>query len=433
MKNLRLIAARIIDQVSDGHSLSDCLDGALSQVREARDRAWVHALCYGVCRFYTRLDVVLSQLLDKPMKAKDSDVHSLLLAGLYQLMYMRVPDYAAVTETVNAAQELKKPWARGMVNAVLRQYLRRRSEIEDAVALDPEAEFAHPEWWIDAIRKNWPSHWQSILNANNQHPPFALRVNRRLISRENYLEKLAAAGCSAKPIPETDSGIILETPVGTDELPGFSTGEVSVQDGAAQFAASLLQLAPNQLVLDACAAPGGKLTHILELAPDLAGVSAIEKETKRMRPIRENLERLNMRAELICHDANDVAGWWDGRQFDRVLLDAPCSASGVVRRHPDIKLLRRETDIKALASEQRRLLASLWPVLKPGGILLYVTCSIFSAENEEVLLDFLRAQADAEEYRFSAEWGLPREIGRQILPGMYDMDGFYYARLRKLE
>ncbi|VVC74825.1 Ribosomal RNA small subunit methyltransferase B [Aquicella siphonis] len=432
MMNLRLAAARIIDQVTDGRSLSDCLDAPLSAVKDARDRAWVHALCYGVCRYYTRLDAVLGHLLQKPMKAKDSDVHALLLTGLYQLMYMRVPDYAAVTETVNATAQLKKTWARGLVNAVLREYLRSRDRIEKTLEADPEASFAHPQWWIDAVRQDWPYHWQSILHANNQHPPFALRVNRRLISRDKYLEKLADAGHPAKAIPETDSGIILETPVAADELPGFSAGEISVQDGAAQLAAGLLDLAPHLRVLDACAAPGGKLTHILEIMPDLAGLSAIEKEPSRLPQITENLNRLNMRADLFCHDANDVSGWWDGRLFDRVLVDAPCSASGVVRRHPDIKLLRRQSDVGMLAAEQRRLLASLWQVLKPGGFLVYATCSVFLQENVFVLRDFMRSHQDAAEDKLIVDWGLPCEIGRQIIPGMHDMDGFYYARLRKL-
>ena len=431
MSNLRLIASRIIDDVTDGHSLSDRLDTILPTIKDHRDRALVQAMCYGVCRFYTQLDTLLSYLLDNPMRAKDSDVHALLLVGLYQLMAMRIPDYAAVTETVNATEKLKKPWARGLVNAVLREYLRQRETLDKEIQSDPEALYAHPAWWIDGIKTAWPEHWEVILQANNQHPPFALRVNQQRLSREEYLEKLQQAGHAAQSVPETKCGIILDTPVATEELPGFSQGEVSVQDGAAQLAAEILQLAPHQRVLDACAAPGGKLTHMLEIAPDLSSVVAVEKEAARISSIKENLTRLNMHADCICQDATRVDQWWDGQLFDRILLDAPCSASGVVRRHPDIKLLRHPSDIKAMAKDQLNILASLWPLLKPGGLFLYATCSIFPEENTKVLQQFIAKHDDAKEEKIMVTWGIACDIGRQILPGMHQMDGFYYALLRK--
>lgn len=425
--NSRLIAARVIDAVTDGNSLADCLDPALSSIKDKRDRAFVQALCYGVCRFYTRLDVILSQLLQKPMKAKDSDVHALLLVGLYQLTAMRIPEYAAVTETVNATEHLNKPWARGFANAVLREYLRNKEQIEAKIKDDAEATYAHPSWWITALKKAWPNEWQEILAANNTHPPFALRVNQQHMMREQYLEKLRAENISAQIIPETQNGIILDEPISIENLPGFLAGDVSVQDGAAQLAAELLDLAPNLTILDACAAPGGKLTHILEIQPD-STVTAVEYDADRMLAIKENLTRLKLtETKLVCHDAGDVQAWWDGHAFDRILLDAPCSASGVIRRHPDIKLLRLPTDIKVLAKQQLHLLTALWPLLKPHGLFVYATCSMFPEENTQVLQAFLAAHPDAKEEKIDADWGIACEVGRQILPGMHNMDGFYYA------
>ena len=432
MSNLRLTASRIISDVTEGRSLSDCLESVLPAIKDNRDRAFVQAICYGVCRFYPRLDLVLSHLLEKPMRENDSDVHALLLVGLFQLMAMRIPDYAAVTETVNATEKLKKPWARGLVNAILREYLREREAMEKEIQLDEEALYAHPEWWIKSIRKDWPAEWQTTLNANNDHPPFALRVNQQKITREKYLEKLQAADYSAHIIPETTSGIILDAPIAAEALPGFSQGEVFVQDGAAQLAAELLQLAPDLRVLDACAAPAASLPYT-EIQPDLSAVIAVDKEASRISSIKENLVWLNMNAECIHADVNNVKAWWDGKCFDRILLDAPCSASGVVRRHPDIKLLRYPSDVPAFAMEQKKLLTSLWPLLNKGGLLLYATCSVFQEENTQVLEDFLKTQPDAREEIIPTSFGLACRVGRQILTGMHEMDGFYYALLRKID
>jgi 16S rRNA (cytosine967-C5)-methyltransferase len=429
--NLRLIAARVIDQVTEGFSLTDVLEKALSSLKEARDRAFVQAVCYGVCRFYARLDVIAGELLKKPMNAKDSDVHALIMVGLFQLIEMRVATHAAVAETVNAAKALKKPWAQGLVNAVLREYLRRQEEITQKITSDEEAQYAHSAWWISAIKKAWPTQWQDILNSNNEHPPFALRVNQKHNTPEKYITRLHAAGLQATAIPETSHGIILSSPVTTDHLPGFLAGDVSVQDGAAQLAAELLDLQKGLRVLDACAAPGGKLMHILEIEPDLSAVVAVEKDAERMDVIKENLARIQASAQCICADAAKTAKWWDEQAFDRILLDAPCSASGVIRRHPDIKLLRFPADIKAFAQTQLALLQALWPLLKTGGLFLYATCSIFPDENVNVIKQFLENHSDAHEEKLNVNWGLPCDIGRQILPGMHNMDGFYYARLRK--
>ncbi|EKD70622.1 MAG: hypothetical protein ACD_46C00478G0007 [uncultured bacterium] len=426
--NLRLIAAQIIDEVTNGRSLSDVLPTYFQSIKDPRDRAFVQALCYGVCRYYPRLDVILSYLLQKPMREKDSDVHALLLVGLYQLMEMRVPAHAAVSETVSAVEKFKKPWARGLINAVLREYLRNKDKIDAEMMTDDEAIYAHPSWWIHAIKKAWPDQWEQILSANNAHPPFSLRVNLQRADRDTYLHRIEN---EAQIIPETKTGILLASPISVDMLPGFADGDISVQDGAAQLAAELLQLEPEQLVLDACAAPGGKLMHMLEIQPQLE-VVAIEKDPKRIESIRENLIRLKSQADCICRDANEVESWWDGRLFDRILLDAPCSASGVIRRHPDIKLLRQPTDLKNLAKEQAKLLDSLWPLLTSGGLFVYVTCSIFPEENILQMQHFIDRHPDALEEKIRADWGIACDIGRQILPGMHEMDGFYYACFRKM-
>lgn len=424
--NLRLLAARIINDVTDGRSLSDCLEPTLKTLKDSRDRALVQAICYGVCRYYTRLDVMLSYLLKKPMNAEDSDVHALLLVGLYQLMDMRVAQHAAVSETVNAVEKMKKPWARGFVNAVLREYLRNHEALEERLQEDEEAHYAHPDWWIQTIKKAWPEQWEAILAANNAHPPFSLRVNQRIQKRDDYLEKVVGHA-----IAETQSGIVLDTPMPAEDLPGFYQGEVSVQDGAAQLAAELLDLKPNLRVLDACSAPGGKLTHILEIEPNLAACVAVEVDPERTKSIKENLARLRLQATCLTADASDVSAWWDGQQFDRILVDAPCSASGVIRRHPDIKLLRELNDLKGLVKEQRELLDALWPTLSADGVLLYATCSVFPQENVETVKAFLASHPDAHEDKIDAAWGVACEVGRQILPGMHGMDGFYYALIKK--
>lgn len=425
------MAAEIINLVTSGHSLAECLPAKLDKMTDARDRAFVQALCYGVCRFYSRLDVVLSHLLTKPMKEKDSDVHALLLVGLYQLMEMQTAPHAAVSETVNAVQALKKSWARGFVNAVLREYLRQQESLNNVMEQDDEAKYAHPAWWIKALKKAWPQQWEAILQANNQHPPFSLRVNVSHQNRENYLAKLQQQELSAHVIAHTEQGIILDNPVNVEQLPAFADGGVTVQDGAAQLAATLLQLQPHQRVLDACAAPGGKLTHILELAPD-AEVIAIEKESSRLAAIQENLTRLHQRAKIHCADAAKLDSWWDKKPFDKILLDAPCSASGVIRRHPDIKLLRQPADLRALQKEQYHLLTQLWQTLAPNGLLVYATCSVMPEENQNNIERFLAEHSDAVEEKIQAEWGVALSCGWQILSGMCEMDGFYYACIRKL-
>ncbi len=426
--NTRAIATQIIlEVVTQGRALSVPAKLQVSSL----DRAFIQSLCYGVIRWYLQLETIAEQLLQKPLKEKDKDIHVLILVGLYQLIHMRIPDYAAVGETVAATKTFKKMWAKNLVNGVLRQYLRSADEITQKLQNAAVVLYSHPQWMLQKIKHQWPDQWKEILEANNQHPPFALRVNQRAISRKQYCSLLTEAGDENHIIPETHAGIVLKNPVDVMQLPRFAEGSVSVQDGAAQLAAELLLLEPEQRVLDACAAPGGKTSHILEIQPQLSELIAIDCDETRLKTVRENLQRLQLSAQCIASDVGNLSAWWDQKPFDRILLDAPCSASGVIRRHPDIKLLRRESDLTQLASEQHRILSAVWQTLKAGGVLLYATCSIFIEENEQVMRQFLETHTDAKEERINVEWGKECRIGRQILPGMHGMDGFYYARLRK--
>jgi 16S rRNA (cytosine967-C5)-methyltransferase len=377
------------------------------------------------------LAAVADSLLEKPLKAKDQDVYALLLIGIYQLTDMRVPAYAAVAETVAATHDFDKHWAKNLVNGVLRTYQRQMDEIQADVSHDPEALYMHPAWFIGKVKKKWPLQWESVFAANNEHPPLALRVNQRHHTRAEYMDQLTQQDISATIIPETEMGIVLLHPMDVKQLPGFFDGDISVQDGAAQLAAELLDLAPGQRVLDACAAPGGKTAHILEREPNLAELIAVDNDDLRLDVVAENLQRLKLTAHCVHSDVGAVKEWWDGQLFDRILLDAPCSASGVIRRHPDIKLLRRPEDIHRLSQQQEHLLTALWPLLQVGGLLLYATCSIFPEENADVIARFLAKHTNAEEYKIVSAWGVDCAVGKQILPGDHGMDGFYYVRLRK--
>ena len=428
----RSVAASLVSSVADhGESLGGQLTAQLQAMDDPRQRALAQELTFGTLRWYFLLEAVLAQLLKQALKKKDRDIHALLLVGLYQLLLTRVTAHAAVNETVEAARCTGKSWAVNLVNGVLRNAQRRAQELLAAIDDQPTARWSHPAWWIAQLRRDWPQHWQQILEANNQRPPMVLRVNRLRCDAIAYQEQLRGAGIAGRRLPAVDAAIVLDEPVGVDRLPGFSDGLVSVQDGAAQLAAPQLELAVGQRVLDACAAPGGKTGHILELAPRLAELVAIDSDPRRVEKIRDNLARLRLNATLVAADAADTAHWWDGRRFDRILLDAPCSASGVVRRHPDIKLLRRRDDVQALSGQQQRLLEALWPLLAPGGILLYVTCSVFCAENSVAVQTFLGHHADASELPVAVDWGVGQPVGRQILPGEQGMDGFYFARLTK--
>ncbi len=428
--NPRALAAQVVEEVL---VRSRYLDAALTKAVGAaapRDAALIQEMSYGTLRWFHRLAAIAALFLDKPLKAKDQDVYALLLVGLYQLQFMRVAPHAAVTETVEAATALKKPWAKNLLNACLRGALREEARVQAAIAANPEAAFSHPAWLMEEIRRGWPADRENILAANNERPPLVLRVNRRHQSREQYLARLAQAGIAASAHAFSETAVVLESPVAVSELPGFAEGDVSVQDAAAQLAATLLDAQAGERVLDACAAPGGKTGHLLEQTA-LAELVALDREPARVKLIEENLTRLGLSAKTIIGDAENPAPWWDGRPFDRILADVPCSATGVIRRHPDIKLRRRPEDLPRLIATQEQILDGLWPLLKPGGKLLYATCSILPVENENQMTAFLRRHPDAAEDALPTKAGRARTIGRQILPGEAGMDGFYYARLRK--
>ncbi len=430
--NIRAVAAQALARVlGEGRSLTAAFPPTLILERlDPRDRGLLQELCYGVCRWQPQLQALLNLLLDRPLDPREPSVRALLLAGLYQLHHLRIPEHAAVAETVTAARQLHKPWAANLCNAVLRSFLRRRAELLAQVEIDAEARTAHPRWLLERLQHDWPDDWAAMITANNTRPPFALRVNPRHLSREDYQSRLAAAGKYAQPVAPVATALILTELVEPMTLPGFAEGWVSVQDAAAQLAAPLLNLQSGQRVLDACAAPGGKTSHILECASAL-DLTALDQDAERLERVRENLSRLRLNARLIAGNARQPSDWWDGVPYDRILLDAPCSATGVIRRHPDIKLLRRDADIAVLAREQQVILSSLWPLLRPGGRLLYATCSVLRQENEQVVAAFLASHPDAGERPILADWGRPLPYGRQILPGEAGMDGFYYAVLVK--
>ena len=426
--NTRLIAARVLSRVlQDGQSLTSTLESALQAVESGKDRAFIQALCYGVCRTYHRLDFILSGLLDKPLK--DTDVKALALVGLYQLKYMRVKPHAAVSETVLAAR--KKPWAKALINALLRRYLREQDNLEQKADTVQVAAVSHPDWLIKQIEQDWPQQAQQIFLENNQQPPMALRVNLTRSSTDEYLQQLRGLGIEAEAVSFCSSAIILDKPVAVDLLPGFADGLVSVQDTAAQLAAGLLDVQAGHRVLDVCAAPGGKAAHILEHQPQLKELVAVDVDASRMQRVNDTLQRLKLSATQAVGDAAKPEDWWDGQLFDRILLDAPCSALGVIRRHPDIKLLRRAGDIKPLQVLQLNILHAVWPLLASGGIMLYATCSILKQENEQQIDAFLAEHPDAVELPIDAAWGFAGSHGRQIMTGESAMDGFYYARIRK--
>ena len=430
----RAAAARVVDAVTDG---GRSLDAAIAEFEAGvapQDRSLLRLLAYGTLRRHWQIGAWLDELLARPLRRRDRIVHALLAVGLYQLTDTRVPDHAAVSETVEASRLLGRPKLAGLVNACLRRFRR-----EDLAALPPggdEARWNHPAWLLAAIRRDWPEDWQGILEANNARAPMWLRANSRRQSAHDYRERLAAAGIHAECMPGLDDALRLAEPCPVEALPGFASGDVSVQDGAAQIAAGWLLDRPAQRVLDACAAPGGKTGHLLERGVAGLELVAIDNDASRAEGIRENLSRLGYSATIVVADASNPEDWWDGRSFDAILLDAPCSASGVIRRHPDIRLLRRESDIATLAGVQRALLDALWPLLGPGGRLLYATCSVLAAENDAVVGAFLAANADATENTVLPDNNIRalmrrKACGYQVLPGTADLDGFYYACLEK--
>ncbi|MEP0072743.1 MAG: 16S rRNA (cytosine(967)-C(5))-methyltransferase RsmB [Marinomonas sp.] len=396
-------------------------------------------LCFGVCRQYPKLNSIALSLLSHPFEEKDTDLYATLLLGLYQLSYMNTPDHAAVNESVEACRILKKDWATKLMNAVLRRYQREGDEITENLESMPSVEYNHPKWLVKRFNKYWPDHLEQIIEASNTHPPMCIRVNESSVSRETYQAQLLELGIKSDTGIFSPSALYLRKAVKVTELPNFEEGFSSVQDEAAQLSAHILSPESGQKVLDACAAPGGKTGHLLEKSTDIE-LTAVELEPWRMEKIESNLERLGHSAHLICADAGDLDAWWDGEQFDKILLDVPCSATGVIRRNPDIKINRKPADITELVEIQKEIISQVWKTLKPNGFMLYATCSLMPEENEQQVHQFLEEHHDAKEVSlntlnqgFELEWGIPVSHGRQLFPSLEGHDGFYYCLLQKID
>jgi len=427
--NTRAVAAHTLTCViRQKSSLDAALESNIKRVTD-NDHALYRELCFGTCRYFFSLEYLLSQLLSKPLKNTNTDIKALVMVGLYQLWQLRVPDHAAINETVNGTIALKKAWAKNLVNGVLRRFTRERELLLHDAQLNSHQE--HPAWLAARIRTCWPDQWQAILRNNNDQAPMTLRVNKTAFSRGEYSERLAKNKIAHRNCLHAAEGITLEQAIDVNQLPQFSEGACSVQDEAAQLCAELLKLAPGQRVLDACCAPGGKTCHIAEKQPQLAELVAIDRDVKRLQRVNDNLLRLCVKAKVLQAEAQKLASWWDQVPFDRILLDAPCSATGVIRRHPDIKLLRRREDLENLCRIQRKLLSELWPTLIEGGLLVYATCSILPEENEKLVGAFVEQQIDAIHLPIDTMWGEARPYGRQLLPAAGGHDGFYYCVIRK--
>lgn len=419
-----------LQAVLDGRSLDAVLADA-PRPADDRDRALAAELSYGVCRWYFRLEALVGSLLRKPLKGRDRDLRLLLLVGAYQLLYTRMPAHAALSTTVDACRALGKPWASKLVNGVLRRLQREYAELGARVDADPGLRHAQPAWLYGAIAAAWPAQAQAILDALQARPPMTLRVDLRRIERAAYLQRLVAAGLAATPHPGVGSALVLDQAVAVERLPGFAEGLVSVQDAGAQLAAGLLDLRPGQRVLDACAAPGGKTLAIAQHCPGL-DLTALDIDEQRLARVAQNLDRAGCSARLLVGDAaRPEAAPWADAPYDRILADVPCSATGVMRRHPDIRLLRRSQDIAALAARQQAILDALWALLAPGGRLLYVTCSLLPQENADQVGAFLARHPEARALELAPGPGAPSGEGVQLLPGIDDTDGFFYAALTR--
>ena len=415
------------------------LDAALKDALVAADPklfASVRSLSYGAVRGYFRHEAILMKLLSTPVRSLDFLVRALLSVALYELEDERTPEYAVVDAAVQTAKATDAVRASGLINAVLRRYLRERKAIDIEIGRKPATRHAAPIWLADRLRADWPVRWTQLLAASDSQAPMWLRVNSRQTSTAAYLEELAVAGIAARAEQRVPFAIVLDSPCDVNELPGFSAGKVSVQDLGAQCAVFPLGLAPNQRVLDACAAPGGKTALIAEREPGLQKLVAVDIDPHRLVRVRENLSRGTLGAQVVGGDSVRPDEWWDGEPFDRILLDAPCSGLGVIRRHPDIRLRKSPSDIDKLPALQLRLLNASWNMLAPGGRLVYVTCTVTRSENHDVIAAFLAATADAALLPVESWLGWPGlgeadELGRQILPGEAGADGFYYAALTK--
>lgn len=417
-KNIRAVCAEmILNVVENGQSLSVVLND-LKQVKE-RDRPLVQELTYGILRTLPELEFYVQQLMARVLVNKNRIVHALILVGLYQLCHTRIPAHAALSETVEATVVLNKQGFKKVVNGVLRSFLRQKTQLEQAFKNSDLASL-HPKWLLEEIQKAYPKDWQSIIHENNQRPPMWIRLNETQCTRADYLALLDEAGIQYSENAPLSCAIQLTAPVAVAQLPLFDQGAITVQDLSAQQAAFLVQPQKNELILDLCAAPGGKTTHLLEQEPSIA-LTAVDIDAKRVARVKENLTRLNQNAKVIIGDGLAPETWADNQQFDKILLDAPCSAIGVIRRHPDIKWLRKKTDIEALTKTQQQMLEKIWPYLKPNGTLVYATCSILPQENQQQIDTFLKNHSEA----------VLQKPMQTILP--LEGDGFFYAVLKKSE
>ncbi|MFQ5634909.1 MAG: 16S rRNA (cytosine(967)-C(5))-methyltransferase RsmB [Gammaproteobacteria bacterium] len=435
----RAFAALAVDLVLGGRTLDQAFAEVMYRELPDRERAQIKALAFGALRWHHRHRLIIAELLERPLRSRDKVLEALLSVGLYELIDARQPHYASVSAAVDASRELKRQRAAGLINAALRRFERERGALLNRALAEEEGRFAHPRWLIERVRADWPEQWQGTLTAALEQPPMWLRVNSARTNRADYAARVA-----------TETGVATETAVGfpdalrlarampTAKLPGFEQGDVSVQDAAAQLAADLLAPRPGMRVLDACAAPGGKTMHLLERFAGRLDVLAVDRDAARNEMLRGNLARAGHTVEIVTADARDVDAWGGGRRFDRILVDVPCSATGVIRRHPDIKFLRRPADIAALARRQGEMLDSLWPLLEPRGRLLYATCSILREENDAVVDRFLTTHADAVEvdgpmHEAVRQAAISPGPGLQLLPGAANTDGFYYALMERRE
>jgi len=426
--NPRVAAVRAMAEVLDEHrNLSEC--HAFARLKAPRDAAFAHHLAYAGLRWLSALEWLAGQLLVKPLKQRDSDVRRLLLLGLQQLWHGHTASHAAVNETAECARLLGKPWAVGLVNAVLRRFQRERSVWLQQLAQVPE-HFAHPDWLLQAVRADWPQQWQDVIAANNLQAPLWLRINRLQHDVDGLRKLLRDAGFEVNPHAYARDAISITPAVAVDKIPGFQQGRLSVQDPAAQLAGDLIDPQPGERILDACAAPGGKTAHLLERCPQVE-LTVLDKRRSRLAQVHQNLRRLGLSAQTYVADAGRPDPWWNGVKFDKILLDAPCSATGVIRRHPEIKWLRKPAQVDAVVQTQAGLLATLWTLLQADGVLVYATCSILERENSQQIQRFLQENNDAEVVDINSKWGQPVPGGRQIMPGDAQMDGFFYAVLRK--
>lgn len=433
MNNSRAIAARqLAETIARGHAFE--AESLTVHKIDPRDIGLAREICFGTLRHFFLLDALLNPFLKKPLPKKDTDIHALLLAGLYQLRFMQTPQHAAINSSVEACAELGKPWAKGLVNAVLRNLVRNQlhstSEFGDP-SVTAAQQHSHPQWLYEQLQRDWPNQFQQIIDYNNSPPAMTLRLDTRSVSPADYLDQLEKNGIAARLNTVCDSAITLEQPAAVSSIPFFGDGIVSVQDAGAQRAAGLLDIRPGHSVLDACAAPGGKSVHILQMQPDVQ-LTSLDNQASRLSKLQNEVDRCGLLSiQLVCDDAARPEQWWNGELFDRILVDAPCSGTGIISHHPDIKLLRRPGDASKFAHQQSNLLYKLWPLLKPEGKLLYCTCSVLPEENEKVVSGFLEQRPDATLDALDLPDTTSTGYGYQLLPNKGKNGGFFFARLSK--